>query len=49
MYVSKEGFCQDIAKLSFSLEGGGVRLLVLSLPSPINTIDVIGSEVKAYF
>lgn len=34
---------------SLALVWGGLRLLVLSLPSPINTIDVIGSEVKAYF
>lgn len=49
--VREERFCQDFAGLSSSWrqrvrERGAV--LLSCLPSPIRTLDVIGSEVKPY-
>lgn len=43
---ARKGSAKTLQSLAL-VWGGGVRLVVLSLPSPINTIDVIGSEVKA--
>lgn len=48
---TRKGFAKTLHSLAWVREGGRARewegVLVLRLPSPIKTADVIGSEVKA--